>query len=145
MLRHRPVSNILYRCIRTASAAEAIIEGKVTSCLPHIRCHRPLLRVHVRTSRVLVSPLGLDTPSKAGEERGLADQVARQVDRQAVGSITRYTQTQIACLWCHGMQAGSDAPCSGGASALSAVDSADHRPDIDREVSASTATAQRVT
>ena len=47
----------------------------ITSCLPHIRCHRPLLLIHVWTSRVLVSPLGLDTPSKAGEERGLADQV----------------------------------------------------------------------
>ena len=94
---------------------------------------------------MLVSPIGLDTQSKAGEERGPADQVARQVDRQAVSFIMRYTQTQIDCLWCHGMQAGSDASSSGGASALSAVDSADHRPDIDREVSASTATAQRVT
>ena len=83
MLRHSPVSIILYRCIRTASAAEAIIEGIVTSCLPHIRCHRPLLRVHVRTSRVLVSPLGLDTPSKAGEERGPADKVGRHADRHA--------------------------------------------------------------
>ena len=47
ILCHSPISNILYRCIRAASAAEAIIEGIVTSCLSHIRCHRPLLRVHV--------------------------------------------------------------------------------------------------
>ena len=42
---------------------------------------------------MLVSPLGLDTPSKAGEERGLADQVDRQTCRQAGSLLHDETNT----------------------------------------------------